>query len=146
MKNNVDKTFCNNSPYKLYIYIYIYIINRHSSKFFLTLFLCFFLQFSGCSRAMEYGAPTIISANNYSGFSFCKEVSNTLTFSSFEVPNFKKPHISNSEIKTRSTSFKREQISLNSLSLTKNFTPPQNGKYTISTRISNQIHYKTLWL
>ena len=116
----------------------MYIINRHSSKFFLTLFLCFFLQFSGFSHAVEFGTPTIISANNYSGLSFCKQASATQTFSSFEVPNFKKPYILNSEAKTRSNSNKREQISLNSLSLIKNFTPPQNGKYYISTSVSNQ--------
>jgi hypothetical protein len=50
------------------------------------------------------------------------------------------------EAKTLINSSKGEQISLNSLRLTNNFTPPQNGKYYISTSISKQKHYEPLWL
>ncbi len=133
------------SYFAQYIYIYIY-INSRSSKFFLTFFLCFFLQFSGYSRAVEFGTPTAISINNYSGFSFCKEVIHTLRFSFLEVANFKGPYILNSEVNTPIISFRGEPISPNSLRLISNFTPPQNGKHYSSTSISNQKHYETSWL
>ena len=124
---------------------YIY-INSRSSKFSLTLILCFFLQFSGYSRAVEFGTPTTIFTDNYSGLSFCKKVINTLRFSFLEVANFKEPYILNSEANTPIISFGGEHISPNSLRLINNFTPPQNGKHYSSTSISNQKHYETSWL
>ncbi|MDA8876945.1 hypothetical protein N9I62_00325 [bacterium] len=104
---------------------------------------------------MEFGTPTTISTDNYSGLSFCKEFSKTLRFSflevanffSFlEVANFKEPYISNSEANTPIISFGGEHISPNSLRLINNFTPPKNGKHYSSTSISNQKHYETSWL
>jgi hypothetical protein len=92
---------------------------------------------------VEFGTPTTIFVDNYSGTSLCKEVSNTFMFSSFEVPNFKGPYISNSEAKTLINSSKGKQISLNSLRLINNFTHPKNGKYYISTSISKQKPYET---
>ena len=140
-----DQVFSNKLFRPIYIYIYTY-INSRSSKFFLTLFFCFFLQVTGYSSAVEFGTPTTISTDNYSGLSFCKEFSKTLRFSFLEVANFKEPYISNSEANTPIISFGGEHISPNSLRLINNFTPPQYWKHYSSTSFSNQKHYETSWL